>query len=90
VSIIETTLRAVGVNDSKTSRGGVKKAVRGEEVQCHNITPSEEARQKGDRSQKRIVHVECDTGLAATVAGRGKNSERIKTREFAPINRRVL
>jgi len=88
--IVETTLRAVGVNDSKTSCGGVKKAVRGEEVQCHNITPSKKTWQEGDCSQEGIIHVKSDAGLTATVGGRGKNSKRIKPRKFAPIYRRVL
>jgi len=41
--IVETALRAVGVDYGETSRRGVKKAVGGEEVQSHNITPSEKA-----------------------------------------------
>jgi len=88
--IVETTLRAVGVNDSKASCCGVEKAIRGEEVQCHNITPSEKTRQEGDRIQKGVIQVKSDAGLTTTVGGRGKNCERIKTRKFAPIYRRVL
>ena len=50
--IVETTLRAIGVYDRKTSRGGVKETVGGEEVQSHNITPSEKPGQEGNSSQK--------------------------------------
>jgi len=46
--IVEAALRAIGVDDCKASRGGIKKAVRGEEVQSHDITPSEEAGEEGN------------------------------------------
>ena len=42
-SIVGTALGAVRVDYRETSGGGVEKAVGGEEVQCHNITPSEKA-----------------------------------------------
>ena len=50
----ETTLRAVGVDDRKTSGGGVEKTVRGEEVQSHNITPTEKPGQEGNRLKKEL------------------------------------
>jgi len=39
--IIKTTLRAIGVDDRETSGRGVEETVRVEEVQGHNITPTE-------------------------------------------------
>jgi len=46
--ILEASLRVIGVDDCEASGGGVEKAFRGEEVQSHNITPSEVPRQKGN------------------------------------------
>jgi len=88
--VVETTLRAVRVDDREASRGGVEKTVRGEEVQCHNITPSEEAGQEGNSIQKKAVNVKSNAGFAAPVSGRGKHSEQIKGRKLAPVDRRVL
>ena len=50
--IVETTLRAVGVYDRKASRRGVKETIGGDEVQTHNVTPSEKAGQEGNTGQK--------------------------------------
>ena len=67
--VVETTLRAVRIYDRETGRGGVEKAVRGEEVQSHNITPSEKPRQEGNSSPKRTVHIKGNARLAATIRG---------------------
>jgi len=88
--IVETTLRAVAVDDHKTSRGGVKETVRGEEVQSHNITRSEKGGQEGNSSQKRTINVKGNSGLAATIGEGGKNSKQIKGRKLAPVDRSVL
>jgi len=42
-SVVGTALGAVRVDYRETSGGGVEEAVRGEEVQSHNIIPSAEA-----------------------------------------------
>ena len=89
-SIVETTLCAVRVANRETSRGRVEKTVRGEEVQCHDITPSEEAGQEGASSPKRTVNIESNAGLAATISGGRKSSKQIKGRKLAPVDRGVL
>jgi len=50
--VVETTFRTVGVDDRKSSRRRVKEPVRGEEVQSHNITLSEQMGPEGNSSQK--------------------------------------
>jgi len=44
--VVQPTLRTVGVDDREASGGRVKEAVRGEELQCHNITPAKQLGQK--------------------------------------------
>jgi len=88
--IVETALCAVGVDNHEASRRRVEKAVRGEEVQSHNITPFEEAGQEGNSSQKRTVYIKCNAGLAAIIGRGGKSSKQIKGRKFAPVDRGVL
>jgi len=88
--VVGATLGTVGVDYRDACGGGVEKTVRGEEVQSHNVTPSEETGQEGNRSQKGTINVRSNPWLAATGCRRGKNSKQIKRGEFASINRRVL
>jgi len=89
-SVVGEALSAVRVDYSEASGRGVKKAVGGEQVQSHNVTPSEKAGQEGNRIHKGIINVKCNPWLAATGCRRGKNSKQIKRGEFAPVDRRVL
>jgi len=76
--IVETTIRAIGVDDRKTSGGGVAETIRGEEVHSHNITPAERPGQEGNSRQKRAVNIEGHLGLTATVGRRGENRKQVK------------
>jgi len=89
-SIVGTALGAVRVDYRETIGRGIKKAVRGEEVQSHHVTPSEKAGEEGNRSQKETKNVKCNLWLTATGGGRGKDSKQIKRGVFAPVDRRVL
>jgi len=71
--VVETTFCAVRIDDREAGCGWVEKTVRGEEVQCHNITPSEEAGQEGNRDKQGPINIKGDMGLAAPV-GRGENT----------------
>jgi len=88
--VAETTLCAVRVDDREASRRGVEKIVRDEEVQSHNITPSEKAGQERNRIQKGPVNVKTNAGLAAPVGGLGKNSKQAEGRKLAPVDRGVM
>jgi len=88
--IVEMTLPAVGVDDRKATGGRFENAVRGEEVQGHDIIPSEEAGQEGNSSEKRAINVEGNAGLAATMGRGGKSSKQIKGRELASVDGSVL
>jgi len=48
VGVVQPTVRSVGVDNREASGGRVKEAVRGEEVQSHNITPAKKPGQKGN------------------------------------------
>jgi len=59
-SIVGAALGAVRVDHHETTGGRVEKTVRGEEVQCHNITPSEKAGYEGSRGQKGTINVKSN------------------------------
>jgi len=70
------TLRAIGVDNREASRRRLEKAIRGEEDQCHDITPSEEAGQNGNSSQKRTINTKSNAGLPATIGRGGKTKNK--------------
>ena len=88
--VVETTFRALRVYDRETSRRGVKETVRGEEVQSHDITPSEKTGQEGNSSQKSIKNVKGNARLAAVTGGGGNNRKQIKRGKFSPVDWGVL
>jgi len=88
--IIKATLGAVRVDNRKLTHGGIKKAIRGEEVKGHNIAPAQETGKEGNSRQKGTISVKGNSGLAATGSGGGQCRKQPKRELLAPINRGVL
>jgi len=70
-SVVGATFGAIGVDYCKASRGGVKKAIRGEEVKCHDVPPAKKPRKKRNSRQKGAINIKGNPGLTAARRGGG-------------------
>jgi len=88
--MVSATLGAIGVDYCELRRRGVKKAVRGEEVNRHDISPVEKPGQEENSRQKGTIYIKGNTGLTSSAGSGGKHRKHSKRGQFAPIDQGVL